>query len=220
MTAKRDLYDEESLIERTKRPLGEAMGIEQATIAVPDKPMVEETEWMTFNGYRAKFRRVPAFAYAKARQHLRRVMRDNKPEAPTVSRGTRQMVNKNDPYYLDQMSMWTSEWEDLQRDIITTTSILVGIVLGDPLPPDGVWTAYVLDILGSLDIIADEIFISFKYDDNKMRELLFKEYIILANPDDMEKFNDFQGGKGMGGEDTDGEVDYVEAVDMFRPEQE
>ncbi len=219
----RSIHDEEfdtssSVIQREKRPIGDAMGIEKATVAVPAQPLAQETEWMEFNGYEAKFRRVPAFAYAKARQHLRRIMRDNKPEPPTVQRGTRSMVNKNDPYYLDQLSLWQAEWEDLQRDVITTTSILVGVVLKRPVPPDGGWVNHVLDIMSAIGVgDEEEIFTSFKYNDGKMRELLFKEYIILSSPDDMEKFNAFQ----AGGEDTDdNDSDYVESIDMFRTEPE
>jgi hypothetical protein len=210
----------QSVVHRTDVPIGAPMGIERATVAISDKPKVQETDWMAFNGYQAKFRRVPAFAYAKARQHLRRIMRDNKPIPPTVQRGTRSMVNKNDPYYLDQVSLWDSEWEDLQRDIVTTTSILVGIVLKDPVPPDEVWVDFVFDILGALSIDLEAIFTSFKYNEDKMRELLFKEYVILSNPDDMERFNAFQGGEDITeGAETDGEDEYTEAVDMFRPEQ-
>ncbi len=211
-----------SQIDRVIKPLGEPLDIERATVAIPAEPFVQETDWMNFNGYEAKFRRVPAFAYAKARQHLRRVMRDNRPEPPTVSQGTRQMVNKADPYYQAQMSLWEQEWEDLQRDILSTTSVLVGLVLRHPVPADEDWVPFVIDILSSLGIQEHEIFTSFKYGEAKMRELLFKQYVILSDPTDMEKFNQFQanGNTDDEGNEEGQEDGYVEAVDMFRPEQE
>ena len=78
---------QESTIHRTEKPIGQPLDVERATVAIPAKSIVEETEMMNFNGYNAKFRRVPAFAFAKARQHLRRVMRDNRPEPPVAQQG-------------------------------------------------------------------------------------------------------------------------------------
>ncbi len=102
----------------------------------------------------------------------------------------------------------------------------MGVVLKDPVPPDGDWVNHVLDIMSAIGVgDEEEIFASFKYNDDKVRELLFKEYIILSNPDDMARFNDFQEGKKLDDDDDDGEgedgdSDYVEAVDMFRSESE
>ena len=207
---------QESEIIRTEKPPIPPLVPENAALSTTMSEGLEKTEWFTKNGCTFLFRKVPPYAFTTSRANLRRTLRANRPEPPTVKSGNRQTVNRNDPYYLEQMALWESEWSDLQEDVFTTTAIFVGIkIKGKVLPPDEEWLEDVLDILDAMGIDEETIFTSFKFDRDKIKELLFKQYVILGNNHMAGLFNDFVVPESDNDEEGD---DYTEAIDSFRAE--
>lgn len=191
---------------------------DKASSSVPlrTKPLINETEWFNYNGHVIRFVKIPPFIFNEAKSQSRRLLRENKPEPPLVTQGSRQIINKNDPYYKERLDRWNGEWNDVEDMSNQNVLLLFGVEMKEAIPPLEDW----------LHPLFDRFFIQMGYDNvddmldsmgntrQQMIKLYFYKYVLFDN-ELLIKLTAYQEGELAGEQITE---QY--AVDMFRPETE
>jgi hypothetical protein len=188
--------------------------------AIPDTNLngallIQETEVLIVNGVRVKYRKVPAMLFNTARSAIRTKLENSEPEPQEFiadSDGTR-VSGDQSPIYHEALAIWENETKNLDALVSTAVSLFSGVVLVDGMPPDESWLPRLQEMFELVGLELDLSFKSFMYEPDRIKELYFKEYIVLGNAQDMNNFTTFQNS----GETAILAVSGEAASAMFRP---
>lgn len=191
---------------------------EKAAVAAGIKAVPKETAWIDIDGYTVRFKRVPAFLYAQARQTLHQILSESMPQVPVAVKGNRTLENPVEPTYLRNKHTWDVNYNLQMRDVGTMVAILYGIELKDSVPPTDEWLPNVIKMMSiigedwesyrnSYQRLSDELFL----------ELIFKKYVILASDEAVVQFTLYHKRNTAA---ENGQLNPDSAVAMFRSSEE
>lgn len=168
-----------------------------AVSAIPNKNgfgLLSESEIIEVNGFRVKYRKVPTMLYNTARATMRLRMKQNEPMPQQFiadKDGTRILGDQN-PAYIEAVEEWRKEWADIDNLVSTGVSLLSGMVLVDGMPDESEWLPYLKMLFEASGLDFDKVFNSYLYNVDTVKEIYFKQFVVLSNSDDLDQFTKFQ----------------------------
>ena len=96
------------------------------------------------------------------------------------------------PVYHEALRIWEKETTNIDTLISKALSLFSGLILVDGMPPDEAWLPSLEEMFMLAGLDWDSAFQSFMYAPDKIKELYFKQYIVLGNALDMNAFTEFQ----------------------------
>lgn len=197
-----------------QNPLPEPQEVLNSVVSgLPGKNKSQQTPILLVNGIRVRYRKVPAMLYNTAKGMLAQKMKRNKPlpqEFIADTEGNRVLGDQN-PAYHEALRIWELEWDDIDTLVSTGVSLFSGLILVDGMPEDSEWIPDLRLMFESAGLEFDTA--SFIYEPEKIKELYYKQYVVLSNASDMANFTNYQ---SNGDSDFTGEqADIDAAVSMF-----
>jgi hypothetical protein len=191
---------------------------DKAILIATEEELEEKSPWYSDGKYEFRFIRVPQFLYSMAVAHLRSQLRGQKPKPPIVRKSGREMTNKADPRYIEDLDRWKQEWQDLSQEANISTSMFRGVEVRGGIPKPEEWLEDVLKHFESIGITEEQAKATFYHSPDRLHELWFKKFVILRSKAVMEMFGDFQGGSEEDDDTEEGE-DAEFAIDLFPDEE-